>query len=253
MISNACLRELITGDINGKSAAPKTITARKKWARSSWTKPGTSGLAWTGLGGFCFKSIHCPAQQTQWILVPDLQYGVTEKLSTAELKTGRRDFFDINGLLILKNTLENSWSSASQKTLQIEMIYVFLLKDPWEQVFSPNNLDWTTFQGFRIEPLSSNAKSYIFAPKLYRVFLRKMLFLGSSKIVSDTQLDVFSLSKSVVLTTLTLKIHLFSYPLFLSLLACAATQSKLAGKEDSSFSFFFPPLLVKIQEMSNCL
>lgn len=66
-----------------------------------------------------------------------------------------------------------------------------------------------------------------------------MLFLGSSKIVFDTQLDDFPLSKSVVLTTLTLKTHLFSYPLFLSLLACAATQSKLVGKERTILFFFF--------------
>lgn len=87
---------------------------------------------------------------------------------------------------------------------------------------------------------ASKAKYHIFAPKLYRVFLRKMLFLGSSKIVFDTQLDVFPLSKCVVLTTLTLKIHLFSYPLFLSWLACAATYDKLTGKEKTPLFFFFP-------------
>lgn len=151
---------------------------------------------------------------------PDLQYGDIEKPSgespPLSWKTGRRDFSDINGLPIVKSTLENSLSSESQKPIQTEVIYLYSLKDPWEQTFSPNSLDCTTFQGFKNWSSASNAKYYIFSLRLCRVFLRKMLFLGSIKVASDTQLDVLPLSLSVVLTALMLKINILSY--FVSIL-----------------------------------
>jgi len=192
IISNDSLSELINGVINRESGACETISARKEWVS------GSSGLAWTELGGLCFKSIRFPAQQPQdvWALTCSMETLRNPQVNLHHWAE-RQD-----GLPILTNTLENSCSSASQKTIQTEMICLCSLKDLWEQVFSPNNLDCTTFQGFKNWSSASNAEYYVFALWLCRAFLGKLLFLGSIKIVPDTQLDVLPLSLSVVLTAL---------------------------------------------------
>lgn len=190
-------------------------------------------------------------------MASDLQCGAIEKpfgeSPPLSWKTGRRDFSNINGLLILKSTLENAWSSASQKTIQTEVIYLYLLKDSWEQiVFPPNSLDCTTFQGFKNWSSAWNAKYYIFALRLCSVS-QKNTFPGKHQGSVWYSACCFSPffecgSDSINIENKYIVLHFFSVLVNL----CSHIEQSSSGRNRLFFFFFCFAFLVKIQETSHC-
>lgn len=137
---------------------------------------------------------------------------------------------------MLKSTLENSWSSVSQKTLQTDVIYVFLLEDPWEQVFSPNSLDWTTFQGFRIEPLVQMLNTSFLLP-VCTEFYQENAFPGKQQDSVWYSAGWFSSFKECGFNNTDIE-NTFIFLPFVSVLVSLCSHTEQTSRKGKDYSFF---------------